>query len=49
MPEHRVGRHILSVIAVVWLLSVLASYYTYNSGYYVEKLSTFLGFLGRAS
>lgn len=48
MLESRTGRHILSSIAVVWLLSVLASYYYYNSGYYAEKLSTFLRFLGRA-
>jgi hypothetical protein len=38
----------LSVIAVTWLLAILVSYYYYNADYYVEKLSTFLGFLGRA-
>lgn len=48
MLESRVGRHTLSLIAVVWLISILASYYYYNSSYYVEKLSTFLGFLGKA-
>ena len=44
--NHR-GRLFLSVIAALWLGAVLSGYYYYNSDYYVEKLSTFLKFLGR--
>jgi hypothetical protein len=46
-PSPKSGR-LFSAVTVLWLGAVCGSYYLYNGGYYVEKVSTFLSFFRRA-
>jgi hypothetical protein len=38
---------LFQVAALIWIMACMGSYYYYNQGYYAEKLSVFLKFLGR--
>ncbi len=47
-PESRPVRGaVVAALGVVWIAAVLGAYYTYNAGYYVEKIGTFSTFVIR--
>ena len=38
------SKKIPAIVAIIWCISVMASYYNVNAGYFSEKISVFGGY-----